>query len=104
MKRLADLVTLIQSLQKQTFTDYEIIIVLEKSRELLGRIDEYVKQHEYKNISVLFNSSLRGAAAARNLGVKNARGKILAFIDDDAVATPEWLAGIATTSEHARTR
>jgi GT2 family glycosyltransferase len=94
MERLEDLITLIGSLQKQTFTYCEIIIVLEKSRELLDRVDDYIKQNEYDNVRVLFNSGMRGASAARNMGIRNARGEILAFIDDDAVATPGWLEGI----------
>jgi GT2 family glycosyltransferase len=94
MERFGNLITLIGSLQKQTFTDCEIIIVLEKSRELLGRIDDYVKQNEYDNVRVLFNSGMRGASAARNVGIRNALGEIIAFIDDDAVATPGWLSGI----------
>lgn len=96
MERLGDLKKLIDSLQKQTFSDCEIIIVLEKSRELLGRIDEYLRQNGYSNIRILFNAGANGASAARNMGIRNARGEIFAFIDDDAVATPGWLAGIVS--------
>lgn len=43
----------------------------------------------------------RGAALARNGGVAVAQGKILAFIDCDCIASPEWLAeGIAALRKH----
>ncbi|OZI75774.1 glycosyltransferase family 2 protein [Bordetella genomosp. 2] len=33
----------------------------------------------------------RGPAAARNLGWRHARGRIIAFTDDDTIADPDWL-------------
>ena len=37
----------------------------------------------------------RNPATRRNRGVSEAKGEILAFIDDDAVAAPDWLASAA---------
>jgi glycosyltransferase involved in cell wall biosynthesis len=42
------------------------------------------------NVEVLFNHSDPGASAARNLGIKKAKGDIIAFVDDDVVLLPEW--------------
>jgi len=36
----------------------------------------------------------RGPAAARNNGVEHCRGRIIAFIDDDCLACPDWLQGM----------
>jgi len=99
MDRLGDLTALLDSLENQTYRDYEIIIVLEKSQELFGRVSEYVGQKGYANVHLLFNSGVSGASVARNLGVRGAHGAVLAFIDDDAVATAGWLQGVVNAFE-----
>ena len=46
-------------------------------------------------------SARRGAAAARNIGVRSARGHLLAFCDADDVVRPGWLASVWGTLSHA---
>lgn len=65
--------------KKQTFKDFEIIIVCEE--------DAGKKIPGAKIIKV----GRIPPAAKRNTGVKNARGEILAFIDDDAYPEKDWL-------------
>lgn len=43
-----------------------------------------------------------GVANARNTAVKHARGKFVAFLDDDEVATPQWLAKLFAAYEHTK--
>jgi glycosyltransferase involved in cell wall biosynthesis len=38
------------------------------------------------------HSEISGAARARNLGASHATGELLAFVDDDAIPEPGWLA------------
>lgn len=38
----------------------------------------------------------RGVAANRNLGASRARGEVLAFLDDDCIASTTWLAELVT--------
>jgi len=65
---------------------YEIILVLDPDEKLTefyaSRIPSYVK---------IVIAEKYGLSHARNAGVKEARGDIVAFIDDDAVADEEWL-------------
>jgi len=72
----------------QTFTDFEVIIVNDGSpdteeleRELARFIDRvnYVKQEN------------RGASAARNAGLRTARGEFVAFLDADDLWLPSYL-------------
>ncbi len=45
----------------------------------------------------LFTQKNAGPASARNLGAINAKGEYLAFIDDDCIASPNWLKVLADT-------
>src|SRR5919199_1183575 len=40
----------------------------------------------------LLRADRPGASAARNLGARQSRADFIAFIDDDALAAPDWLA------------
>lgn len=44
-------------------------------------------------------ASGRGEAAARNLGLKAARGDIIAYLDDDNLMDPDWLRAVAWAFE-----
>jgi glycosyltransferase involved in cell wall biosynthesis len=46
-------------------------------------------------------SAGRGAAAARNIGVRSARGRLLAFCDADDVVRPGWIASMVTALSNA---
>ena len=39
----------------------------------------------------LVNQENKGPASARNLGVERSRGSLLAFLDDDCMAEPDWV-------------
>jgi len=71
------------SILNQNFEDYEIILVCHKnSLKMLPPSKVPIKVIEQPNTS-------RGAA--RNLGILNSSGKVIAFIDDDCVVDEKWL-------------
>jgi GT2 family glycosyltransferase len=49
---------------------------------------------QHGRIHLVDASARRGAAAARNMGVRSARGSLLAFCDADDVVRPGWLASL----------
>lgn len=71
----------LDSLVKQTFKDFEIIIVNDGSTDNSSNIiSKYLDT--YKNIKVV-NQKNEGLSMARNNGVKEANGEYLIFIDSD---------------------
>ena len=52
-------------------------------------------------IHLIDASARRGAAAARNIGVRSARGRLLAFCDADDVVRPGWIASMLMALSNA---
>jgi glycosyltransferase involved in cell wall biosynthesis len=90
MERFDDLIELLESLHAQTYRNFETILVAERSTELYDKLGAYVEEKGYQNCKVLFNAGPWGLSPARNMGIKEAKGDIIAFIDDDALAFPDW--------------
>jgi glycosyltransferase involved in cell wall biosynthesis len=77
----------VASVRAQTVAALETIVVVDHNAELLLRIAERAV-----DITVVPNRRSRGASGARNTGVEVAHGEVVAFLDDDAHATPGWIA------------
>ena len=77
----------VESAQAQTVPPLEIIVVVDHNPELLEEITA-----GFPDVIAVPNIGDRGVSGARNSGVKASRGEIAAFLDDDAIATPDWLA------------
>ena len=90
--RSKDLKLCLDSLMKQTFTDFEIVVVDNGSTDdtclILKDCNAKVIRDETKNLAYLFN-----------LGTRNVSGDILAYINDDAEADPHWLENIVKSFE-----
>lgn len=82
----------ITSLIEQTLdTDrFEIIVVDNNSKDDTKQVATEEFAH-VPNLRYLFEP-VPGLSRARNTGWQNAEGRFIAFLDDDAVAAPEWAA------------
>jgi len=78
----------IQSILNQTYQDFEIIVVDDGSTE---NTEEVVKSFTDKRIRFIKHKENKGLSATRNTGIKAARGKYVAFQDDDDEWLPEKL-------------
>ena len=72
----------------------EVVVVDDASPEAL-RLD----LDDYSRVRVVRLAENGGPAAARNAGVAEAGGELVAFIDNDCTADPEWLAILVATLE-----
>jgi len=82
---------------RQLITDYEIIIVDD------GSTDDtiaWLKQKSFPHVRY-FQQYHQGPATARNLGVENAKGEIIVFIDSDLVVTENFLQAHANCLNHS---
>jgi glycosyltransferase involved in cell wall biosynthesis len=74
----------IQSIINQAYKDLEIIVVDDSSSD---NTEEIVKSFKDERIRYIRHENNRGAPAARNTGIKAAKGEYIAFEDSD----DEWL-------------
>jgi GT2 family glycosyltransferase len=76
----------IDSLARQTRIPDEVILVIDHSDELLERS----RVHFAGRAIVVANGYARGLSGARNAGLEIATSGVIAFVDDDAAARPDW--------------
>ena len=73
----------LESVLRQTFTDYEVLVVddgsTDETKEYLATLGDRVR---------VFTQSNQGPGAARNLAIKHANGHYLAFLDSDDLWFP----------------
>jgi glycosyltransferase involved in cell wall biosynthesis len=94
--RPALLAEALQSIAAQTIGDWEVIVVDDASdppAQLLATED--------KRLHVVRLKASRGGAGAKNTGASLARGDVLAFLDDDDLYAPTYLArALAVLDRH----
>jgi len=84
--RWDNLIAAVASVQRQTLPPDEIVVVVDYNPSLQKRAVDHIE-----GVVVVANTEARGLSGARNSGIAAAKSQIIAFIDDDAVATPDWL-------------
>lgn len=77
----------ITSILNQTYQNFELIIVVEKSPKQ-KEINDFLKKMKDDRIIIINNEEKLGFAKSLNVGMKNARGKYIARMDDDDISLP----------------
>jgi glycosyltransferase involved in cell wall biosynthesis len=76
----------VDSVQRQTRAPQELFLVIDGNEALRERAIR-----ELRGIEVVRNVLTPGLSGARMTGARLATAPVIAFLDDDAVADPEWL-------------
>lgn len=80
----------LNSVLNSDYPNFEIIIVDNGSED--GSLEFFREISKSKpNINVIRNEENRGPSAARNQGIEKAKGKYVAFLDNDTTVHPLWL-------------
>ena len=78
------------SLTRQDYRPLEVVVVDDASTDDTPRVAaEY--RAAFQRFAYVRNDRPRGICYARNLGVRQATGDVIAFMDDDSWAFPHWL-------------
>jgi GT2 family glycosyltransferase len=88
-ERRAELLAAIESVRRQTLAPAQIVVVVDHNPGLAEAVAT-----ASPDVLVAANEQTRGLSGARNTGVALATARVVAFLDDDAVAEPDWLANL----------
>jgi glycosyltransferase involved in cell wall biosynthesis len=91
----------IQSVLGQTYRDFELIVVDDGSTDGTVEVVGGFRDRRIRYVPLARNT---GAGAARNVGIRMARGKLLAFQDSDDEWLPSKLAKQMSAFEHGPVR
>jgi glycosyltransferase involved in cell wall biosynthesis/GT2 family glycosyltransferase len=80
----------VESLRAQTRPAHEVVLVIDHNPELLEET-----RRLWPDLKILANRERQGLSGARNTGVAEASGEVVAFLDDDAIADRRWLEHLA---------
>ena len=90
LERLQDILSLLDSVERQTHQVDELIIVVQRSQPLRSQLEARLAGSSTPGWRLIFLELEPQVSRARNAGIAEARGNIIAFVDDDAVLSEDW--------------
>ncbi len=91
-ERWSDLSACLESLRRQVIAPGQIVVVVDHNPALLTR----VRAH-WDDVLAIENENAACLSGARNTGLAAARHRVVAFLDDDATAAPDWVERLVET-------
>lgn len=85
--------TAVASVRDQTVAAEELVVVVDHNDRLLERIRNEL------GVRAVPNTGARGLGGARNTGISETTGDVVAYLDDDAAAVPDWISALTALYE-----
>jgi GT2 family glycosyltransferase len=95
--RWRELAAAVAAVRTQTQAACELIIVIDHNHSLWERACQ-----NFSDVTVIENTDSRGLSGARNTGIRAAQSELVAFMDEDAVAEPDWLEQLGRGYDNAQ--
>lgn len=98
---LKDTLTSLLNQEKQAGLDYEVIVADNNSKDSTKEAVEGLKMRFNGRLRYLFEPR-QGKSFALNRAIETAKGRIIAFTDDDCIVDKNWLQQIDNTFKEAK--
>lgn len=93
----------VESIESQTFQEWELIIVEDGSPDKTGSLAEKLKEKDAR-IRVIHHEQNKGLSEARNTGIQHAAGRYIWFMDPDDTVDMDLLQQVADSLEKNRAK
>lgn len=87
----------IESILRQSYKDYEVILVDDGSTDQSGSLAE--RYAESRNHFTVLHKENGGISSARNMGIQRAQGKYICFVDADDILQEDYLQQLYLAAE-----
>lgn len=91
--RLSEVDALLMSLRSQNHQDFEVIVVDQNPPEFLHEV-RLLHEHSFQRL-VWLQVEFKAANLARNIGLDEALGDVVSFVDDDCEYQPDTLSTVS---------
>ena len=81
------LIKCVSSIQKSSYSNYEIILVDNRSKDNSHKICK----EKFPDVKLIENSENLGYCEGNNVGIRIAKGKFVAILNPDTIVDPNWL-------------
>ncbi|MDZ7731082.1 MAG: glucosyl-dolichyl phosphate glucuronosyltransferase [Natrialbaceae archaeon] len=87
----------VESVLSQTYEPIETVLIVDGNQDVFNRVE--TDFGDRSNVQVHCNDGNLGISYSRTRGAELASGDVVAFIDDDAVAEPDWIEELVAVYE-----